>query len=201
MARPGAGLRATLLVAATALACAGTPSAGPAPPEPQVTPEAQLAWALALLDDGSYAAAAAELAHIARAGTRHPATLHAILAAAALELDPRNPFGHPDSAATLVARYRRQPDSPAWTDPVAETLYLLSLELGASPPDGGEEADNSPTLLGRPLPPAPEQTLYARLRALEARADSLAGELDRTRDSLAVRERELDRIRRTLEAR
>jgi len=39
------------------------------------------------------------------------------------------------------------------------------------------------------------------LRALEARADSLAGELDRTRDSLAVRERELDRIRRTLEAR
>jgi hypothetical protein len=91
---------------------------------------------------------------------------------AAVALDPRNPDRDPDLAAGLAAGYRPTGDDD-WGAGIARTLFVLALDYGANP--GPELLNDAPLA---PLPALTTSATVLRLQALE---------------------RELERIRRTLE--
>jgi hypothetical protein len=145
----------------------------------------------------------------------------AVLVLASLELSPGNPEGSPDGAATLLGRYLQSPTALAGSVALAETLYLLALELGAAPledplaPSPATEV-LAPAWEGCPSPAEPvvirslpehpgpttlAETLQAgvaRQEALENRADSLNALVETLRARNATLEAELERIRRLL---
>jgi hypothetical protein len=72
----------------------------------------------------------------------------ALLVLAAAELDPRNPERQIELAAEFAAHFLGLPNRAAWAQPLAESLYLLSMEIGASDAigtmlgEGGRVADD-----------------------------------------------------------
>jgi hypothetical protein len=123
-----------------------------------------------------------------------PGRAQATLLWSAAELDPRYPAGSPDAAARLAVRFLLMPDATPGDVRIAETLYLIALDLGGRSPTGlaglecvqetGSAPDSSFT-----LPVLPRAATTARaMEQTRAERDSLA---------LAVRslEAELTRIR------
>ncbi|MEJ2215009.1 MAG: hypothetical protein P8099_00200 [Gemmatimonadota bacterium] len=179
---------------------------------------------------GDLAGATRELAWVDRQCTGRALGQQAALALAALHLDGRNPGRHVDTAAQLARSFLHSADADDWRRPIATTLYLTALDLGASMPDSTTlAADNSTT--GRApaapqhtdvpgcgpvqplpndaavptLPVLPGEPLIARLRAvradraqLAATVDSLCTALDNVRLELVAKDKELQRIRKTL---
>ena len=130
----------------------------------------------------------------------------ALLLLGALELDPRNPRRSPDQGAEHTARYLSYPETFPWTRPLAESLYLLALELGASKPETDvrglaaaeraapdcEVADRySVQAAAVELPTLNQPSVQTRVRALERKR----AELER---HLAELQGELERVRATL---
>lgn len=81
----------------------------------------------------------------------------AILALAALELDPRNTSGREDIGTDLLAEALRSPSTADWARPLTETTYLLALSLGAAPaedlaPAGDRAADRDTAAAGAEEP-------------------------------------------------
>ncbi|HEX7051552.1 MAG TPA: hypothetical protein VF188_15200 [Longimicrobiales bacterium] len=98
----------------------------------QPDPEERLARGLAALDREDYRSAFDDLVWVYTHFPDEPEGRRALLALAAAELDPRNPSRRLGVGSDLVADYLRTPGTPSWTHPVAETVYLLALELGAA---------------------------------------------------------------------
>ncbi len=187
------------LVVATAVLAVIVPACATVAPRTE-PPDSEIEFrrALVALRTGDYRAARHGLLRVANGHSDEALGRRALLALAAAELDPRNPDRSSDVAGTFAARFLSTRDTVAWTLPLAETVYLLSLDLGARASDS--------------LPRLPDQPLVVRMRMLQAQRDSLAAErdaLEAARDSLArhaaalelrlaERERELERIRRTL---
>lgn len=157
-------------------------------------------------------AAARELAELAETCESGLWGRDAVLVLASLELDPRNPSGSPSSAARLAARYLQIPGTPSVA--VAETLYLLAVDLGGEPV--ADPLSQSPGAVGtalafencdvprepvlvREIPrhPGPPTTRTTLVRA-SAQRDSLATVVDSLALRAAELEAELDRIRRLL---
>jgi hypothetical protein len=162
---------------AAALACAP-----PQPEPPAVMPardRAQREW-----ERGNQSAAIAELLLVSG---RCPATeveRHALLTAAAMALDPSRGARQVDLGANLAARYlTTAPPDDLDGRPMARSMYLIALELGAEPvtTPGCVSADSAAAV----LPRADAQSMPERIKVLER-------ELSRLRDELA-------RIRKTLE--
>lgn len=169
--------------------------------------------AAAWLDDGAIALTQGDFEaareKLAEARERCGNTLlgrQALLLLGALELDPRNPQRSPDQAAEHTARYLRLSETYPWTRPLAESLYLLALELGASEPKladtqvstaelrapACEEADRHAVQSATgELPTLDRPNMLTRLRALERNR----AELQR---QLTVLRNELDRVRMTV---
>src|SRR5207253_3485728 len=82
------------------------------------------------LNTGDFATAESNLNAIVQSGTIEVLNQRALLVLAAAQMDPRNPNRKTESGAELAARFLRLPERDAWVDPVAQTLYLLGLELG-----------------------------------------------------------------------
>ncbi|MGW8265070.1 MAG: hypothetical protein ACWGSQ_01815 [Longimicrobiales bacterium] len=130
----------------------------------------------------------------------------AILFLSLLELDPRNPNAHPDSAALMAMRFLLLPVSPPAEALQAEGLYVAALDRGADPglrpdPESSEFAIRfercSEPVSSVEQPPLPVlarptssvlQGLYAERAALAARNEAL----QRTVEELQA---ELERIR------
>ena len=130
----------------------------------------------------------------------------AILFLSFLELDPRNPNAHPDSAALMAMRFLFLPISPPAEALQAEGLYVAALDRGADP--GLRPDPNAPGFAirfercGEPAPSGEEpplpvldrptssvlQNLAAERTALSARNEAL----QRTVEEL---QEELERIR------
>lgn len=128
-----------LLLAGVA-ACATLGGGGQDPPEP--SPRERLHQAAAALDRGDFRSAYPALAWVyTRCPTSRPGR-DALLLMAAAELDPRNEARRPAVGASLSAEYLALPAAPVENRPLAETLYVLALELGAP----------RPTLLPPPVP-------------------------------------------------
>ncbi|MEJ2185248.1 MAG: hypothetical protein P8Z36_04840 [Gemmatimonadota bacterium] len=195
-------------------------------------PDAQLRFddAVARYDYGDLAGATRELTWIRRRCAGFALGQQATLTLAALHLDSRNDGGQLDSAAALAGAFLHAAAPDDWRRPIAATLYLTALDLGAGQQDttaahaanpAPQRAQTVPAATpGRdcgpasPLPNAaaiptlpvlPGEPLTARLRAvradrgqLAATVDSLRMALDSARQELVAREKELERIRKTL---
>lgn len=165
----------------------------------ELEPEERFERALLALEAERYRAAFGDLV---RLYTHYPGEeigRRALRVLIASELDPRNPVRRLDEGARLAAGYLRMGRTPAWSEPIVETLYLLALELGAAP---------ERVAAGEPLPRLPGPPVTERIRALERKNEQLARRAARVEQlerrirelerMLAARERELERIRRTL---
>jgi len=195
--------RTFALVLAGAAACAlprpGARGAAPGPAE-------RLARALVALDSGQYAPVVQELQLLARTYPQLVVGRQALLVEAAAQLDPRNAQVQLDQGAALLTQYLGRADSSDWTRPVAQTLYLMSLELGATAERVQQaEADAARARAEAGLPRLPGPPLAARLSDLEHERDRLAArvkELEagsaQLQKQLADTVQELRRIRRTL---
>lgn len=90
---------------------------------------------LAAFDADRYDEAQENLTWVYRHCPSQEAGARALLALAALELDPRNPDASPAKGTELLGRALRSPGTPGWSRPLAETGFLVSLALGAPHPD------------------------------------------------------------------
>lgn len=200
-----------LLLAVLLAGCAGWLRRGGA------DPEQRLERGLAALEAEQFSEAHADLSWVYTSYADQKLGRRALLALAALELDPRNPERRLAIGAELAGRYLRMSDIPRWTEPAAEALYLLALELGGTERQKGEaeaaaaraqararrlQAQAAPQ---RDLPRLPGPPVTARIRALQQERSELSGrvaelgrrvtELER---ELEARNEELARIRKTL---
>lgn len=148
------------------------------------------------LAEGNYATAHRDLSWVAERFAHEDDGQRAVLVLAALELDPRNPGRRPDSGSDLAGTFLQLPDRDVWIDPVAQTLYLLGLELGAAE-ERAERAERA-VELHRQLPTLPGPNVTTRIRAVEQERDRLARRVTSLEEQLAEMERELDRIRKTI---
>lgn len=121
----------------------------------------------------------------------------AMLVLAALEMDPRNPQRRIGAGADYVAAYLGAPDRATWTQPIAQTLYLLSLELGAAE-ERAARAERAAERAQAQLPALPGPTVTARLRSAEQERDRLRTRVETLEKELAEKEQELERIKKTI---
>jgi len=113
------------LVAATG--CASAPAG-----DPDVLPAEHLTTGLVALEEADYNIAYDNLIEVRSVCGDSPLGQQALLVLAAAELDPRNPERQIELAAEFSAHYLGLPNRAAWAQPLAESLYLLSMEIGAS---------------------------------------------------------------------
>lgn len=129
-----------LLVLSLVALAAGCAALTPAPP-PEQNAELRLDRGLAALEAGRYTRAFDDLAWVYTHCAGRAAGGHALVALAALELDPRNLAARPDVGTELLGRVIRDPGTPDWLRPMAETAFLTGLALGAPHPEGIPEPD------------------------------------------------------------
>lgn len=141
---------------------------------------------------GDYAKAHTELRWVAQHHANEDPGQRAVLILAAVELDPRNPARRPEVGADLAAAYLRLPDRDDWLDGIAQSLYLVGLELS------GVEERIERAEAQRPLPKLPGPTVSARIRNVEQERDRLSKRVTALEAELAEKERELQRIRKTI---
>ena len=158
--------------------------------------EARFEEGLTALGRGEYRIAHEHLSWVAQHHSRETYGQQALLTLAAMEMDPRNPTRRLGVGADLAAGYLRLPEKAGWTHSVAQTLYLLGLELGAAE-DRAERAERQAERTAR-LPNLPGPTVTARLRTIEQERDRFARRVDALEKQLAEKEQELERIKKTI---
>ena len=137
---------------------------------------------------------------------QQPAGQNALMALSAMELDPRNPDRRLWAGADMAGRLLSIPEAAPEHIPVAETLYLLAVELGAveeriaradSMQQAAEDRSRRPTSSVLSVP-ARMARLQSEREGLNRRIDQLQATL-KTRDKeLADAKQELERIKKTL---
>jgi hypothetical protein len=191
-------IRTPLLVLVAAVAgCSLLPFNG----EPH--PEQRLQLGLAALKEGDTERAQSHLQWVYNNHRDESVGRRALLVLVAAELDPRNPGRRLWAAADMSAKLLHPTGEPAWAEPVAETLYLLALELGANEERiARAEAERDSA---QALPELPGPSFMAQLQELREERDSLRRRAQSLEQSVAARDRELkekeqelERIRRTL---
>lgn len=202
------------LLAVTISGCAALRGGG----EP--SPQARLDEGLAALEQRDFVKARAVLDPLYRAHWDRPVGRQAMLALIAAELDSRNPERRLAAAADLSARFLNIDGIADWQVPVAESYYLIALELGAneerlaraeakSEQAQQERAEVQQALSaadgGRKLPTSDRESVPARIRRLTGERDEAQRRAAAAEQRLAAREKELqeaqqelERIRKTL---
>jgi hypothetical protein len=152
---------------------------------------------LEALARGEYPVAYGHLSWVAEHHSHEKYGQQALLALAAMELDPRNQSRRIEVGADMAANYLRLPEKPLWTQPVAQTLYLLSLELGAAE-ERAERAERQAERVAEKLPNLPGPSVTAKLRTTEQERERLARRVDALEKQLQEKEQELERIKKTI---
>jgi len=160
---------------------------------------------------GDFAQANTDLTWVAEHHPDKEIGRQALLAVAALEVDPRNPRRRLSMGRELAASYLKLEDRERWTEPVAQSLYLLAEELGAAEERvAAAEADRLAAERRANmdnLPKLPEhiQTAPAKLHAAQDERDKLAKKVEQLEEQIAERDKqlaekdkELERIRKTI---
>jgi hypothetical protein len=153
--------------------------------------------ALAALGRGDYRSAHEGLSWVAQHDADDKRGQQALLTLAALELDPRNPSRRIAAGADVAASYLGLAEKPAWTNPLAQTLYLLGLELGAAE-ERVEKAEREAERAAARLPSLPGPTVSTRIRAIEQERDRLSKRVETLEKTLLEKEQELERIKKTI---
>jgi hypothetical protein len=186
--------RATLLVAAATLLLIGCATLTSVLHSSE---EGRFNAGVNALANGDFTKAHAEFSWIAQHYADKSIGQRALLILAAMELDPRNPARRVNVGADLAASFLRLPEREAWVDPVAQTLYLLGLELGTAQQERAAE-QREQERKSRDLPKLPGPTVTAKLESAEKERDDLAKRVAALEQQLAEKERELERIRKTI---
>lgn len=126
----------TLLLLASLVALAAGCAALTRAPPPEQNAELRLDRGLAALEAGHYAQAFDDLAWVYSHCSGRRAGTQALVALAALDLDPRNRAARPAVGAELLGRAILDPGTPNWLRPMAESAFLTALGLGAPHPEG-----------------------------------------------------------------
>ena len=148
------------------------------------------------LANGDYTVAHQELSWVAERYANKEEGQRALLILASMEMDPRNPSRRTDVGADLAATFLRLPERDAWVDPVAQTMYLLGLELGAAE-ERAQRAERAAEQQ-RELPKLPGPTVSARIKTVEQERDRLQARVTTLEEQIANLQKELDRIRKTI---
>jgi uncharacterized protein YbjT (DUF2867 family) len=148
------------------------------------------------LSNGDYTAAHEHLAWVAEHHANREEGQRALLILASMEMDPRNPSRRTDVGADLAATFLRLPERDGWVDPVAQTMYLLGLELGAAE-ERAQRAERAAEQQ-RELPKLPGPTVSARIKTVEQERDRLQARVKELEDQNGNLQRELERIRKTI---
>jgi hypothetical protein len=159
------------------------------------------------LKTGDYAAASEHLNWVAEHHAGDAMGQQALLMVAALEMDPRNPNRRLPLGSDLTGSYLKLERTPAWTTPVAETLYLLAVELGAAEDRVAQAEADKEQAENRLRLPENSPTMTSRLRTVSDERDKLAKKVEALEAQVADREKklaekdkELERIRKTLKS-
>ena len=229
------GRTALPLLAVALAACASSGPAGPeapaspaaAAPEDRDLPPVERAFVegLSAVRRGDFPSAVAPLSRVAETCAGTEMGDHARLALLGVWTDPRNPERDLARAHRAAARWLASPSPASWLEPLVETLYLVTLDLGgAAQPTvadrrrrgafpawraaGNRVAAAPPEDCERPLPSlgAREPRLPALpgrpLRDALSESERRRAELEEVAAALEARvaelEAELDRIRKTL---
>ena len=153
--------------------------------------------ALAALARGDYRSAHEGFSWVAQNDRDDDHGRRALLILAALELDPRNPERRIGSGTDVAASYLALADRPAWTNPLAQTLYLLGLELGAAE-ERVEKAEREAERAASRLPSLPGPSVSARIRTIEQERERLSKRVESLEKQLSDKEQELERIKKTI---
>ena len=172
--------------------------------------EDQFDAGIAALQRGDYATANRSLNWVIERHGDEQIGKKALLVVAALEVDPRNPQRRLALGSDLAGAYLQKNSEADWSQPVAQALYLLSLEMGAaeeriSEAEADKRAAERKVETGLPSLPSPTSTISARLRQMTEDRDRLAKKVEQLEAQVADRdkkldekEKELERIRKTL---
>lgn len=165
--------------------------------------EQHLEAGLAALQRGDRDIAHEQIQPVSAENWGEPIGHRATLVLAAAELDPRNPTRRLWVGADLSARLLSHHATPPWMEPVAETLYLLSVELGANEERLARTEAQRDSAQALPRLPGPSFMVQLETARTERdRARRRAAELEATlaakEKELKDKEQELERIKRTL---
>lgn len=167
-------------------------------------PEEAFREGLAALDSARADRARGSLEEVRDACGTSPLAQQAVLVEAAAALRGQPNERDPTRAAELAAAFLRQPRPPAWGVPVAESLYLMALELGAPAPgpdataavfaSAGQAPDeiaegcaarwDAAVRDGMEVPTLAGTSMAARMERLEGQIQRLRLEIERLRGLL-----------------
>lgn len=157
------------------------------------SPESELMRGLSALRAQQFDTARLVLEPVYRMNWQEDVGQQALLALAAAELDPRNPTRRLWAGAELAGRLLSIEQAPAWAAPVAETLYLMAMESGAS------EAELDKAREARAM--AEDEASAARRTALRLTGESFPAQIRKLNDANAALDKKVDQLQRSLAAR
>jgi outer membrane protein assembly factor BamD (BamD/ComL family) len=131
----------------------------------------------------------------------------ALLVLVAAELDNRNPDRRLWAAADMASRFLLAEPAEPWLVPLAETFYLVAMELGAAEEriTQAETARATAEARANRLPATTQESVVARTGRLTTERDQARRQVEQLQQQLATRDRELretraelERVRRTI---
>ncbi|HEX6939712.1 MAG TPA: hypothetical protein VF158_09900 [Longimicrobiales bacterium] len=162
-------------------------------------PAERLAEGLAALERGDYRGAYEPLSWVYTRYAGEAIGQQALLVLAAAEMDPRNPSRRLAVGAELAGRYLRMRGIAPWTEPVAETMYLLALELGAAE-QRAAEAEEEEAEARAEAREARTQAREARTEAREARTEAREARAEAERERAQAEEAQAEARRARAQA-
>lgn len=165
-------------------------------------PRVQLAAGAAALEAQEYLRARGLLEPLFYGGPEGLIGQQALLLLLAGELDNRNPSRRLWAAADLATRFLTSEPADPWLVPLAETFYLLSMELGAAEERIARAETAAATAEQRArasLPASTQESVPARLGRVTTERDQARRQLADVQQQLTTRERELRETRAELE--
>jgi hypothetical protein len=137
-----------------------------------------------------------------------PLAHQAMLVLVAAELDNRNPDRRLWAAADMAERLLLLDTVDPWQIPLAETFYLLAMELGAAEQriaQAESERDAAEARARRSLPATTRESVPAQIGRITSERDQHRRRAEQLETQLAERDRqlretrqELERVRRTI---
>jgi colicin import membrane protein len=134
-----------------------------------------------------------------------PIARQALLVLIAAELDNRNPDRRLWAAADMAARLLQLETLEPWAVPVAESYYLLAMELGAAEQriaaaeTARAQAQAEAAAARARLPETTRESVPARLGRITSERDQQRRRADQLEQQLAARDRELAETKQELE--
>jgi hypothetical protein len=194
-----------------ALSAAGVTGCAAIAHSSNVDPRDQLAHAAAALEAQDYARARELLEPLYFQHWMEPVGQQAQLMLIAAELDGRNPNRRLWAAADMATRLLQIPSVEPWVVPLAESYYVLAVELGATEErvalaeaaraDAEERAVRAERASTPPrrLPTTTRETVPAQLRRVNRDRDELKRQVEQLQQQVEERDRDLREARQELE--